>query len=266
MNRKLLVRIVINNYICFGKTTALTNEITMLRNYKNSKNKIIDALMDFHERIIKNDGHINFDAIIEFIRKYYHINLKNENKYIDLLRSYMREQIDKIIELVYDLNIEKMYKVPIMELLVNTLYYKNYQEMLLFKSPLLKEIELKYNSNYDYLKYLKTLTDYFLKERKLLSQKEIKEIANSIKEFEYADALNVYVFGSYAKHQEDKYSDLDLFVEIKSSEIPLDVLETTLIRMIDSKFDVDVDLVVHLYGTKYDEFDQDILKYAVEVE
>lgn len=265
MNKKIVCRIVINSYISFGTENVLSSEVKLLRAGKDTRIDMLNRLMNIHNKIILGDINVNFDYLITFIKNNFDVDLKeNYNSYIKILRAYTRGKYNEIINEIMQTYDNSIYKIVIAELITNLVLFKNEKRMLLFRFKTLEELANRDNQNTDYIKVLEKETYPYLLIKKVLSKTEIREIISYVKSSlnNYIEIYNIKIFGSYALGTEDKNSDLDIYAETNDNVIPFVLLNIK--DGVFKKYNIFVDIIMHKSGTDYDDFERDLMKYAID--
>jgi predicted nucleotidyltransferase len=111
-------------------------------------------------------------------------------------------------------------------------------------------------------------TMYYLQKKVIFSIKNIKESINIFfKEYPIFDNLinTVYLFGSYAKNKNDEYSDVDLFFEFKKKDENIILFEQLIKNFMKTRFNMDIDVLIHFKGENFNNFENKILSYSVKL-
>ena len=262
MNNKYLCRVVTNIYFSYSKVDFVDVPIDRLREIGTSGISDLDDLLMFHKNILKNINTINFKDLLYFYSKISNKTIDYRDESIVTLKLYFENNnIKMIIRIINDCFQDK-YRYLLMELLINTIYYRNNQLFLIIRSTTIDKLANK-NSN-EIIEHLENISFKYLKKRKILSYNDINELLtifeNNFKSL--FKVKNCYLFGSYAKNKQDENSDLDLIIVIEDNKIDLFTLKLILKKYFKDKFDVETDIILKENLLNLTNFESYVLSYA----
>lgn len=261
MLHKYLCRVVSNAYQIVIESIYLENLIDKLRKSEPSGNTILDTLMNFHLNVLKKFGRIPIDNIF----KTFEVVTKNviprqvKHEIFDL---FYRDDLEKILSVIC-VQIKKNIKyVLLLELIYNTILYKLDNQMLVFrKYYFMNDYDIRNIDNT--IKLIKKNSLTYLKKKPVLNKMDLISqikifVENNKNEYIFE---KMWMFGSYAKGTNDRYSDLDLMIKFKPES---NIKKLTRLKWkLEEELKLPVDLV--LVNENLDEFDRGVLKHAIEI-
>lgn len=263
MLKKYFCRVVSNSYQIISNVMVLGDEIEKLKSSKESGLVLLDAIYKFHNMILLKKGRLD---VVQILNNFYSFTgLKvNSTSRDEIIKSYGREKVIDLMLLLADLSTEDSRYILLMEMLVNTLVYKNDGFLYIFRV-----------SFFDYEYYDRTIIEKiyskikeisfnYLREKKIFTLNEIKRNVLSLKDrIESKIKVNeIYLFGSYARGTNDKYSDVDLLFKLESNNNSK-LIQKLLRNEFKEKYDMETDIVI--MSLPPDEFDERMINSGIRI-
>lgn len=262
MNRKYMCRVVSNSFLSYYEADTLGKEIDKMRNGLPSGITELDKLVDFHEQIIASKGRLQFQDILQFFQNAFHV-LPPAALNARIATFFQSGNVSGIIVALLN-EWKNAANFVLTEMLVNTILFRDKEEMLVLKQHYFENCNKK---NVDYvLPQVRSDSQYHLTPKKIFT---LEEISDTVKEFVYQFKNNyglrkVYLFGSYAKGNNDCYSDVDLLVVTDKQDIP-NLIGQFCKTILSRHFNLPVDVVCVASGKTDSGFSRHVLSYAVRL-
>lgn len=224
-------------------------------------NNKLDKLMNFHQLVVDKLGRVSFDNIINVFMIVSDLTLTNEKRSL-LFDLFYKENTNQICEVFSDLLKRNIKYLLLFELIYNTISYKNSNQMFVFRKHYFYN-ELKIKNIKEALNSIRENSIIYTQKKPVYELEylitNIKKIINDDNEKYMFEKM--WIFGSYAKDNNDCYSDLDIMIKYNDENQMKNLINLKYKLETDLKLPVDLVLV----KDKLDEFDIGVLKHAIEI-
>lgn len=261
MLHKYLCRIVTNAYQIINDGIYFENELNKLKKHEMTGDNKLDKLMNFHQLLVDKAGRVSFDNIFNVFMIVSDLTLTSEKRNL-LSDLFYKENIIKICEVFSDLLKRNIKYLLLFELIYNTISYKNSNQMFVFRKHYFYN-ELKIKNIKEALNSIRENSIIYTQKKPVYELEylitNIKKIINDDNEKYKFEKM--WIFGSYAKDNNDCYSDLDIMIKYNDENQIKSLIN--LKYKLETELKLPVDLV--LVKDKLDEFDIGVLKHAIEI-
>lgn len=263
MLKKYLCRVVSNSFQIISNVMVLGDEIEKLKSNNESGLVLLDAIYNFHNMILLKKGRIDVIRILNNFYSFTGLKVNDSNRN-EIIKSFGRERVIDLMLLLANLSIKDSRYILLMEMLVNTLAYKNDGLFYIFRISFFdydhyeRVIIEKIYSN------IKETSFNYLREKKVFTLDDIKRNVLSLKEkLESKIKINeIYLFGSYAKGTNDKYSDVDLLFKLENNNNSK-LIQKLIKNEFKEKYDMETDIVI--MSLPPDEFDKSMMDSGIRI-
>ncbi len=272
MNNKIKLKILRNIINCIFYDFSKSELIEDVLNNKNTDidcQSIIDAL----EMIMVK----KISTLEEITNLYYLIFPTHEKKNLDvnklkfLVRYLKNNDQDKIFKYILKNNIFNEYSYIIAIYIFNSIYYSLENKLIVFYTSYKRKYIYYSKKTFSKFKEFHNLT--IEENEKYYTQKKIytlEQIHNKIHDSDL-QSINIlaikelYIFGSYAKKNNNQFSDIDFFVILDLEQQYLMITQEALKKHLYKIFETNLDVHVTSLKLPLSNFERNILNYAIKI-
>ncbi len=257
---KYEIRVCSNAYLILDNNiTVLGPEIDELRRGRMTKIKKLNRIVRFYEKILESK--ITYKEVIDFYQKLTN-SIIDESLISELYNIYDKKDLKKALMCIYN-NYNSSTKVLLISFIYNFISYELDKKIYIFRNNYFRQFVYINDDNCSKIeKQIHQDSLYYQRTKKVFNVEKIKQIVTSIvSDSSFAFIRKIYIFGSYAKGTNDKYSDVDLLLVV-DNELDTIVIAPILKEILHLNYDMDTDVVPAVVGS-LDDFDTSVIKHGI---